>query len=365
MALPCCDDRYAYPCRRPVRRSRLRQCLPKRRNASAGSDRSAGRSQRCSGGRNRHQPRALAPCEAGIAMAGAVTRFLRADTRLLYQKMDSTLRGNWATETASALRAASALANQQMFAIVAPAFPAAGRTVVGGRGMLNGVALEKTETWAWEALTRSAQPAAWLAAEGLRVVLASIEEVRLGPDHLAAYFAEHSTVADAIVCDAETEGDLGSIAGAALALTRMPLCVGSAGLMRALARMRAPSPAASAPQGSIATAGPVVILVGSASQVSQAQVRRLAEERPVSAIMIAPSALRGGPASNLMLAYAERIDTVLTSGEDIAVAVDSGQGTDLKDGQQLTRALAELVPLRGCIALVVSSPLVGRPPGKS
>jgi D-threonate/D-erythronate kinase len=289
--------------------------------------------------------RALAPCEAGIAMAGAVTRFLRADTRLLYQKMDSTLRGNWATETASALRAASALANQQMFAIVAPAFPAAGRTVVGGRGMLNGVALEKTETWAWEALTRSAQPAAWLAAEGLRVVLASIEEVRLGPDHLAA-FAEHSTVADAIVCDAETEGDLGSIAGAALALTRMPLCVGSAGLMRALARMRAPSPAASAPQGSIATAGPVVILVGSASQVSQAQVRRLAEERPVSAIMIAPSALRGGPASNLMLAYAERIDTVLTSGEDIAVAVDSGQGTDLKDGQQLTRALAELVAPR-------------------
>ena len=195
MALPCCDDRYAYPCRRPVRRSRLRQCLPKRRNASAGSDRSAGRSQRCSGGRNRHQ----LPCAWHRAKRALPWR---EQSRLVssapipdsFTEVESTLRGNWATETASALRAASALANQQMFAIVAPAFPAAGRTVVGGRGMLNGVALEKTETWAWEALTRSAQPAAWLRRRRASASCwPALRKFRLGPDHPGAVLLRRNT----------------------------------------------------------------------------------------------------------------------------------------------------------------------------
>lgn len=291
--------------------------------------------------------RAMPPREAGIAMTGAVKRFLRPDTRVLYQKMDSTLRGNWARETACVLQAAAALQNRRILAIVAPAFPSAGRTIVGGRGMLNGVALEMTETWAREGLTRSAEPGAWLAAEGLRVVLAGIQEVRLGPVELAAAFAEHSMVgADAVVCDADTDEDLEAIAGAGLALTRMPLCVGSAGLMRAIARRRAAPPSTSTPKASIAAAGPVLTLVGSASQVSQAQVRALAKERPVAAVVVAPSTLREGPGSSPMLAYGDRIDAAIAAGEDVAVAVDGGEGVDLRHGQQLSEALAELVAPR-------------------
>ena len=212
-------------------------------------------------------------------MAAAVAHFLHPNTRILYLKMDSTLRGNWARETACALRAAAAIRGQQPLAILAPAFPAAGRTMVGGLGLLNGVALKETETWRHAGLTRPTEPAAWLATEGLRVTLAGIDEVRLGPCRLAASFAERSAAgADAVLCDAQSEADLDAIAGAALALAPKPLCVGSAGLMRALAAAGGRRPASPALPLPVTAAGPVLIVVGSASEVSRGQVQALVEE---------------------------------------------------------------------------------------
>jgi uncharacterized protein YgbK (DUF1537 family) len=291
--------------------------------------------------------RAMPPQEACAAMAAAVAHFLRRDTRIFYQKIDSTLRGNWALETACALQAAAARGPRRL-AIVAPAFPAAGRTVVGGRGLLNGVALENTETWAQEGLTRRAAPAEWVAAQGLRVAVAEIDQVRLGPQRLATFFAERSRAgADAVVCDALAEADLDAIAGAALALAPMPLCVGSAGLMRALARVgRPPAPPISAVP--VATAGPVLVVVGSASQVSRRQVEALVEERGVGELVIAPSALREGAASHAMLTHAVRIDEALACGQDLVVAVDATEGVDLGEGRQLSTALAELIAPRLC-----------------
>jgi D-threonate/D-erythronate kinase len=288
--------------------------------------------------------RAMPPQEAGSAMAAAVAHFLRPDTRILYQKMDSTLRGNWARETACALQAAAAIRGRQPLAIVAPAFPAAGRTMVGGLGFLYGGALKETETWKREGLTRPAEPAAWLATEGLRVTLAGIDEVRLGPYRLAAFFAERSAAgADAVLCDAETEADLDAIAGAALALAPIPLCVGSAGLMRALATAGGRRAASPAPPLPVTTGGPVLVVVGSASEVSRGQVQALVEERAVSAIMVTPSTLRGGTASGGLLAHAERIDASLASGTDLAISVAGSEGVDLREGRQISASLADLV----------------------
>ncbi len=292
--------------------------------------------------------RAKPPQDAGLAMARAVERLLSPDTRVLYQKMDSTLRGNWARETACALKAVAEVRGQQPLAIVAPAFPAAGRTTVGGRVLVNDVALEETETWAREGLTRPAELKAWLDGEGLRVARVSIDTVRSGPDRMAAFLVDESVAeADALVCDAQTEADLDAIAGAALTLTPMPLCVGSAGFMRALARARGRT-AAPVVRGMVATAAPVLTVVGSASQVSRGQVRALVEERAITAVMIAPSALRGGVASGPMLAHGARIDAALASGRDLVVAVDGSEGVDLRQGQQLSAALADLVAPRLC-----------------
>ncbi|HGM7714123.1 TPA: four-carbon acid sugar kinase family protein [Serratia marcescens] len=59
--------------------------------------------------------------------------------RLIYKTVDSTLRGNLGPETRGALTGSG-----RRLAIVAPAFPDAGRTTVGGRQYVDGVALEQT-----------------------------------------------------------------------------------------------------------------------------------------------------------------------------------------------------------------------------
>src|ERR671932_2417042 len=65
---------------------------------------------------------------AGFA-AKRVVETVRAvrEARLVYKKLDSTLRGNVAAELAAAFGAAG-----RERAVVAPAFPAAGRNTVGG-----------------------------------------------------------------------------------------------------------------------------------------------------------------------------------------------------------------------------------------
>ena len=289
--------------------------------------------------------RAKPPLEAGIAMAAAVERLLNSDTKILYQKMDSTLRGSWARETTCLLQSVTKVRGVQPLAIVAPAYPAAGRTTLGGRSFLNGTALEDTEVWLREGLTRPAEPGVWLAAEGLRVAHACIADIQQGSHQLSALFAAESKAgANAIVCDAETEADLALIAGAALMLQPMPLCVGSAGLMSALARVGERTTCA-APRP-VAVAMPVLILVGSASRVSHEQVRVLARERAVSTIVIAPSVLREGLESNQLRVHAEQMDTALRSGGNLVVTVDGCEGVDLREGPQFSATLAELVAPR-------------------
>jgi uncharacterized protein YgbK (DUF1537 family) len=90
----------------------------------------------------------------------------------------------------------------------------------------------------------------------------------------------------------------------------------------------------------------VLIVVGSASEVSRGQVQALVEERAVSAIMVTPSALRGGMASGRILAYAERIDASLVSGTDLAISLTGSEGVDLREGRQVSASLADLVAPR-------------------
>ena len=69
--------------------------------------------------------RRLSPAQAAERTVAAYKALQRPGQRL-YKKIDSTLRGNWAAEVA-ALQPLAGLA------IVAPAFPATGRTLRGGR----------------------------------------------------------------------------------------------------------------------------------------------------------------------------------------------------------------------------------------
>jgi len=77
-----------------------------------------------------------APKEASRRVAQAIHCLRAAGISVYYKKIDSTLRGNIGAEVEAALDAA-----QASLAIVCPAFPAVGRTVVQGRVLVDGVDL--------------------------------------------------------------------------------------------------------------------------------------------------------------------------------------------------------------------------------
>src|SRR5918994_2700989 len=62
------------------------------------------------------------------------------EARIVYKKLDSTLRGNVAAELAAALGGSG-----RKHIVFAPAFPAAGRTTVGGTQRVHGVPVDETE----------------------------------------------------------------------------------------------------------------------------------------------------------------------------------------------------------------------------
>jgi uncharacterized protein YgbK (DUF1537 family) len=174
--------------------------------------------------------------------------------RILYKKIDSTLKGHVAAELA-AIRWRGSL-------VFAPAFPAQGRTTVDGRLRLNG----KPASGDLRApLSRAGLPATHIDLASLRA-----------PHPEKAFERAVRTGARGLVCDAVTDADLDRIARAGMALRPRPLFVGSGGLARAIARTFARKRGAPRP---VVPCRPVVAVVGSASPVSVGQARHLGRSR--------------------------------------------------------------------------------------
>ncbi len=187
------------------------------------------------------------------AFAGRAAR----SARILFKKVDSTLRGHVAAELAAASRATG-----RRPVLFAPAFPAQGRTVRDATLFLRGKRF-------------SGDLRGLLAGAGLPAALVDSAMVR-GRDLAGALRSALATGARALACDAATDADLDALARAGLALRPRPLFVGSAGLARALARNL---PAKRAAPRRISSPRPVIAVVGSASAVSVRQAERLARDR--------------------------------------------------------------------------------------
>ena len=192
---------------------------------------------------------------------------LAREARVVYKKLDSTLRGNVAAELAAALGGA-----RRGRVVVAPAFPAAGRTTVGGIQSVHGVPVDETEmandphTPVREAHVPS------LLADAFSSVGA------LGAGDLADPERVRRTLEDyeCVVADADRDADLEALVRAVPDPDRV-LWAGSAGLALALGSVY-PGPSAGAVGVQRAPVRPVLVVVGSLSGVAREQVRRLVEE---------------------------------------------------------------------------------------
>jgi D-threonate/D-erythronate kinase len=187
--------------------------------------------------------------------------------RIAYKKLDSTLRGNVAAELAAALGGA-----RRERVVVAPAFPAAGRTTVGGIQRVHGVPVDETEmandpdTPVSEAHVPSLLADRFSSVGALSVEnLADLELVRKALEDW-----------ECVVADAERDADLETLVRAVPDPARV-LWAGSAGLALALGSVY-PGPCAGDASVQRALVHPVLVVVGSMSGVAQEQVRRLVGE---------------------------------------------------------------------------------------
>jgi uncharacterized protein YgbK (DUF1537 family) len=200
--------------------------------------------------------------EAALRVTGAVEPLRIASSgHILFKKVDSAARGHLGVETMAALNASGAA-----LALVAPAFPQAGRTVQGGFLRIRDAAAQDTTV-------------------ALRDLFPGVDSTRIASLPVAAQAALEQGIARALasgvrvlLCDAQTQADLDRLA-AASRLRQPILWTGSAGLARALAATLPPSRHSEAipiPRRD----GRTLLFVGTDHPVTALQVSHLEDQCP-------------------------------------------------------------------------------------
>ena len=239
--------------------------------------------------------------EAVERVREACTRWAAQGAAWIYKKMDSTLRGHPAAELAAVM---DVLGIER--ALVAPAFPAQGRTTVGGRQLVNGAPVDQTD------FGRDV-PCSDLAA--LFRKEAGRREVRLiGRESMPPKRG-------ILVADAETDEDLMTMARAA-AESGIRLFCGSAGLAKALAATLPLEPGRPAPMPPASPPGPILVVVGSRHASTGRQVA-CARHRGV--IVVRPERRFLAGEDDAMEGLVREIADPLAAGRDVIVTTaDTG-----------------------------------------
>jgi uncharacterized protein YgbK (DUF1537 family) len=220
------------------------------------------------------ESRALSVEEARQAIMDTARRLTGIRARILFKKIDSTLRGNAGAEIAATVEAFGCDA-----AVIVPAFPAMKRLVKNGWLHVEG----DTEF-------QPVELAVFLREQGL------VSHRHVGPGAVAAAIGGGARY---VSLDAVCDADLDRMVESILESKPRILWAGSAGLAAALARSvaaeRTPIERPANPSG------PVLFCIGSTHPATVAQQRRLLTERPVCALSAETAtpgeiadALRGG-----------------------------------------------------------------------
>ena len=193
--------------------------------------------------------------------------------RVIYKKIDSTLRGNIGVELEVAMEE---LASEK--AIVAPAFPEVCRTTVTGILMVNGVAVAETQFANDPILPVKESHIPTLLEQSIkcRVGCVAVEDIDTGPESL--YQKISCMPQDIVVCDAMKQPHLAGIAqAAALAENRWLLC-GSGGLARELHLFLTKSCSVNETTSPSLIYGPALVVIGTRNQVAADQLMKAKDE---------------------------------------------------------------------------------------
>lgn len=261
------------------------------------------------------ESRHCAPGLAATRVRAWVMRWRSAD--LLLKQFDSTLRGPLAAECVAAWRASG-----RTRLLVAPAFPAAGRTTQRGAVLVGGLPVHQTPFAADPhfPVTESSVVRLFDAA-GLRLVVAAD-----AAEAESLFAAGHA----AVVVDAQTEQDLAVLAERFVA-DRGVLWAGSTGIARALAAAVGPRPPSL--QRPRVRCGSPWVLIGSRHPASRAQAECLRADSPGLMVLCTPDHRVDPHRASLELAepsahavMAGACDGLLVSGGETARALADALG---------------------------------------
>lgn len=280
------------------------------------------------------ESRHLAPDEAATRARLVASRIQREckekELSCIYKKIDSTLRGHPEPELVAIM---DALDLER--ALVAPAFPAQGRTTLSGRQQVNGVPIERTP-FGQDVHSSDLRVLFDTGSGGRPVRLIELKAVRLGSEAVCQVL--RATGPGVVVADAETDADLTALARAALTCGVRLLC-GSAGLARALVDLSLYVPAAAAPLLPARLPGPILVVAGSrhphtARQVEVARERGALVVRPDSGLLRAD----GGQA---VQQTTENVRSYLAGGQNVILTLAS-LGDSPLGGQVVAARLAQV-----------------------
>jgi len=210
--------------------------------------------------------RADSPQQAAAKVHRLCNSLKAFDCPLIFKKLDSTLLGNLSVEIAAAM---DALGFE--VALVAPAFPAMGRTLIEGNLHLFGKPSDPPRFL--PGMLRE-QGAASVAHVGVDVLKHGVEEVA----ETISRFA--SKAARLIVLDTASQKDLGLIVQAADLLDTRILLAGSGALASEIAA-HMPAAGQNATIMHSTESGRVMLIIGSANTVTERQLNLLLLLRPV------------------------------------------------------------------------------------
>ena len=270
--------------------------------------------------------RHLSPEQAARRVADCVARFAAEPFDIVFKKIDSTLRGNVVSETLALLRTCGRNA-----ALVAPAFPAQGRTVRDAMVHVNGTPLPET------GFARDA-----LSPPPLKP-LTEVFEDAVGPGKVGTWSPAGKRGAigrSIVIADGETDADLRAALDTARPQLGRMLLVGSAGLGNALARSLGKAPKAHQP---LNVSGPVIFVVGSRAVQSREQVERL-RTLAGTVVIEAPNGVVAGEPK-----IGGALQIVLEAVPDA-----SGEGDAEQVARSLSAAALQMVRRTGSRALVAT-----------
>jgi D-threonate/D-erythronate kinase len=283
-----------------------------------------------------------------------VTAVLDDTETLVYDKVDSTLRGNVVAEADAAMDATNA-----RLGIVAPAAPSLGRVTAGGHHLVGGRLLTDTEYANDTNGPTTAHLPTLFSGSAYPVVHLDIGRVASGTKAVVEAFAAVVPDRAFVVCDATHQRHLATIARAGASLDDRVVYVGSTGLAEAVAVPDRPDepipgdtdePTDAPPALEATTSGGVLGIVGSVSDTTLRQLAALPAEWVLS---FDPETLLADPErADLRMGerVAERLaasdPTVVTAAPDRAavertLAVGNEKGlTESEIHERVARGLA-------------------------